>query len=171
MFACDKKIKISKIGKIPQQLTITTKIDKEGFSKYVNRVLNPKVSKEYSILTGWFHIPHGLQNLKSMLEEKKCVASKQYSKACKIFMFPREYLESQWLDRLNVIVMSKDHPMMFMLIWKVSEKDDELISPQAIPVEGKQAYCLKITEGKLKATHISLDKLREPVLLAEAINR
>lgn len=161
MLVCSSRNNISKFGRIPEQLSITTKIDKDGFSKYINRVLNPKVAKEYKILTGWFNIPHGLQNLKEMLDEKKCVGSKQYSKGCKIFMFPVQYLESQWLEQLNVTVMSKEHSMMFMLIWKISEKDDQLITPFLLSVEGKQAYSLKMREGKLKASQITLDKLKE----------
>lgn len=161
MFTCTKSSTVSRFGKIPSSLSITTRINRDGFKKYINRVLCTKVSKDYKVMPGWFNIPHGEENVRVLLNEKNCVASKQYSKGCKIFVFPKTYLEESWLEKLDLNVVGRDHCIMYMLIWKLSIKDEETIIPENIPIAGLEAFKFKFRDGRLRDRPINIQSLKE----------
>lgn len=108
LFSCNRSNFISMFSKIPDGLCVSSKVKREGFEKYMSRVINSKVSKDYQVMMGWLKLADSLERVKSLLLNKDCVASKQYSAACKIFVCPRSFLLASWLEAKDFVVIGRE---------------------------------------------------------------
>lgn len=164
MITCSASGLISSFAKVPESISITTKVKRDGFEKYVDRLFEPKQSKDYKLLMGWLTIPGGETRVSELLRDRESVASKQYSNTCKIFVFPKEYLKEEWLAKRDFIVMgNQDNQLLYLLVYKKSSKNDEghKMIPEPLVVTTQKAYKLKVVDGKVRRKNIHLEQLKE----------
>jgi hypothetical protein len=87
----------------------------------------------------------------------------QYTKKSKIFVMPKEFLESQWLDTLNVVIIkdqeSKVDLVFFLVLKLASPEKDQAIEPVPFKLlEDDKPYLLKRTIDKVIETEIGVEK-------------
>lgn len=94
------------------------------------------------------------------MEERDCVASMQYSKKSKIFLFPRKALRPEWLDVINYVVVSNKHIRSFdilcFLVSKLNqniyeigvEPEPVLMTEEATPISFKKADIISTNFGE-----------------------
>lgn len=97
------------------------------------------------------------------MRNNKFVMSMQYTKKSKIFVMPKDFLESQWLDTLNVVIIKDSETkvdLVFFLVLKLtSAEKDEVIEPVAFKLqEEDKPYILKRTIDKVIETEIGVEK-------------
>ena len=71
-----------------------------------------------------------------------------YSQKCKLFIFPREYLQAQWLEELNIIVVHEENKtadLLYFIVLKVSAPNDShMINPHIVFMNGSMnTYIIK----------------------------
>lgn len=74
--------------------------------------------------------------LRSEMHKKTSILSLNYSKRCKLFVFPKDYLKDAWLGQLSFTIVKEPgqrSDLLFCLIMKLSVPDDmDHIPPQEI---------------------------------------
>lgn len=72
----------------------------------------------FSNFLGW--VSYSKTHSKAAIYCKKngCVASMQYSKTCKVFIFPLEALDARWLTQIPIYTTSAKIELLAMLVYK-----------------------------------------------------
>lgn len=76
--------------------------------------------------------------IRVMLKSSQRVASADYSKKCKFFLFSRDMIKNEWLDVVKFLVVKNQSMQSFellgLLVAKISIKDNEAcIDPEPVP--------------------------------------
>lgn len=90
------------------------------------------------------------------------MASNQYSKNCKIFVFPLESLESRWLTQISVYTTTNRVEMLCMMIYKIrSDIEENMITPEPKAINTQNAFRLIPGQhGKVAFKPSSLDRIK-----------
>lgn len=95
-------------SEIPQSITLTTQLTLFEFEQYMQKVLLSEHALNYLVLPLWLDCPTPLAS-KNYFKTNNCVASMQYSKRCKLFVFPKDFLRLDWLTTLNFYIVHSTH--------------------------------------------------------------
>ena len=166
MLTCNKSSLIANFSYIPQNVSLSTKITKDTFIGYINKVISG-LNISYKILFGYVNMSNGQERLKKMLFDNDLVASKQYTEKCKIFVFPREFLLHNWCDDIEIVFMNKDVDLMYFLTCKLGETEgkphqtEQNIVPEPMSISGVKPVKLINNNGKLREHTLNLDFMKE----------
>jgi hypothetical protein len=177
---CSAASLISKFSHIPQNLTLSTKVQRSTFSWYISKVMRDLDSK-YRLLAGYLspqttstaplhsnslgQYNSSLDRLKKLMTDKDIVCSNGYTDLCKIFVFPRDFLAKEWLEDIEIVTMHKDAEIIYFLVYKVTSQGrpstEPPIVPEPLPLSSSKAYKLIFNNDKVRDHHISTEFLRE----------
>jgi len=163
--SCAKAQQVARCSLIKDNLTLNTKLSRKMFDNYVEKCLNEGERNNYSIIPGWLNYIGNNQivGLKSLMKNNEKIVSAQYSKTCKLFILPKEFLRPQWIDKMDFYTTNKDMDLVFFIILKKSCTVDEgvKITPEPMSFEVSRAYKLVNYEGKVKGKPLNVDILKE----------
>ena len=96
----------------------------------------------YLVLPFWLDCSTPLVT-KNFLKQQGCVASMQYSKRCKLFMFPKELLKEEWLSTINFFTVKKESgsvELVGIIVLKLVESAGYEISiiPEPLKIDNGQ---------------------------------
>lgn len=134
LFTCNNVDQIRNFAAISSKLQLSMKISFDEFEKYIQKC--EMLSEEYSILPGWLKMKStSTKNAcKNYLEKHEIVASSQYSKKCKIFIFSKAQISmseyfANFLKNNNFYIAKEENEsldQLFILIQKTSESNYEV---------------------------------------------
>jgi hypothetical protein len=81
--------------KIPFNISLSSNTAKQDFSNYMDRALI-KRSNEYCVLGGFIKTSNDMA-AKNYMKTEKCVFLRKYTKDSKLFIFPKEFINNDWL--------------------------------------------------------------------------
>jgi hypothetical protein len=133
-------------------LVLSTKLSKRDFQNYLDKALI-KNQKSYLVLPGFVSTSSDLA-LKSEMLNNSRVLSMSYSAKSKLFLLPKSYLKSQWLDVLNIILVKKQEIRVELLFFIVMKLDDTCQEPNLSPMEvslcnGKRPFIIKMNLNEM----------------------
>lgn len=114
LYSCTGNDFIKYFTQIPDGLTLTCQLSLFEFEQYINKVLVSDLKRNYLVLPIWMQCSTPLAT-KNYFKAQGCVASMQYSKRCKVFVFPKEFLRQEWLSTLNFFIV-KDEETQIELV-------------------------------------------------------
>ena len=146
LFTCAGQDFIKYFTEIPDNLHLVTKVDKENFQWYLNKALLVK-QKKYLVLPGFVNTSSDLA-LKSEMINRNFVLSMSYSSKCKIFLCPKKFIQKDWLDILNIIVVRQEDVVIELFFFIVMKLNDDDYEPKMAPmktglINGKKPFILK----------------------------
>jgi hypothetical protein len=103
-YSCTGHEFIRYFSEIPPSVTLTTQLTVFEFEQYMQKVLLSEQALNYVVLPLWVDCNTPLAS-RNYFRSNNCVASMQYSKRCKLFIFPKEFLRQDWLTTLNFYVV------------------------------------------------------------------
>jgi hypothetical protein len=135
LYSLNRKSRAEAVTILPSSgMNLNTKITLSYFQKYMELITSDSKKRQYVALPGWISSNNSTISMKSVLEETKTVASSQYSKRCKIFVFPISALPMSLLRSFDFFVESIHTDLLYMIVLKKSEKAYET---RALPTECK----------------------------------
>lgn len=126
-------------SEIPEGLTLTCQLQVVEFEQYIQKVLMSNHAPNYLILPFWIDCETPLAT-KKYFKSQGCVASMQYSKRCKLFVFPKEFLKEEWLRTLNFYIIRRESTpveLVGFLVLKLVESSgyEVSITPEQLEVD------------------------------------
>lgn len=160
LMTCSGYERITQFTEVPKKLTLSTKIEKSYFHSYISEIIEKP--GEYKFLTGWITYKKSHSAVNAHLTAQEVVASQQYSKNCKVFIFPVNFLNPDWLSSIPIYTTTAKIEMMFVLVFKKKSDTSEVhISPKVVPLTSMIAYRFVSGSAKIGLRQASLDKIRE----------
>jgi len=105
--SCSGREFIKYFTQVPEGLKLTCQLSIFEFEQYIHKVLVSELKINYLVMPLWMQCGSPLAT-KNYFKAQGCVASMQYSKKCKIFVFPKEFLRQEWLQTLNFFIVKLD---------------------------------------------------------------
>ena len=176
MCTCNPADLIRGFGAIPSKLFLSTKICFNEFERYVQKCAK---SVEYSLQLGWVRLKSSTQTAaKNYLEKNSVVASSQYTKKCKIFLFSKDQIKTSFFVEFlqaNHFYMAKedneDIELLFIAILKNSGDNYE------VPMYPESGEARKVSFYQLSSKNVGTvtdineikidEKLIDPTTLLE----
>lgn len=161
---------------IPRRLHLSTKLTKTSFHHYIDKVLSPQRRRGYLVLPAFIRCDDFMA-VKVMLKRTQRVASMEYSKKCKVFIFPREMLKGEWLNILNFVVVKNQNIQSFdllcFLVAKLSVTQYETcIDPEPVPfTRGAKAITIQKNEFEQESSLYSNTNNSSRLNKAETLSR
>ena len=148
MCSCNNLDLIRCFGAIASKLFLSTKINLSEFEKYIQKCSN---NLEYSLLMGWVKLPARTTTAaKSYLEKNSVVASSQYTKKCKIFVFSKAQAGtpyfSQFLQENNFYIAKEETEVVELLFIAVLKKTETNYEVPMYPESVRKKF-IKTTIG------------------------
>ena len=142
MYTCNNVDLIRSFGAISSKLYLSTKITLNEFEKYIQKCNN---NGEYSLLPGWLRLAAKTTNAcKNYLEKNLVVASSQYTKKCKIFVFTKAQTNTsyfnQFLSTHNFILAREETEAIDLLFIAVLKKNRKQLRSADVPGIGNQIF-------------------------------
>lgn len=125
LMSCTSIENLKNYSFIKDDLNLSTKVSQEDFVKYMNRIINSR--NDYNIAIGWV-APKKAQSFKTPVDYfrvNQCVASNQYSKSCKLFLFPLEFLQPNWMKFVPFFTSANQIDLCFFLVMKLEQAQTE----------------------------------------------
>jgi hypothetical protein len=156
---CSSYEKITEYSEIPKSQVLSSKIGRSHFNDYISHSL--KKPEEYRILSGWITYKKTHSEISSYMTQHESVASIQYSKYCKIFIFLVNWLNADWLKTLKIYSTTPKIEMMFLLVRKIKyEQVPPAIVPRSVPFNSTNAYRFTAGNQKIGLKPIELEKIQ-----------
>lgn len=152
---------IKKFSDLPKKMTLVSKLARSDFETYITKALVTQ-QKNYLVLPGFIGSQSALA-LKSEMTNRGIVMSTNYSKKSKVFVFPKEFLQSSWLEILNVILIKQPQQtieLLYFIVLKLDTFDKkDKIKPVPLRMENElQPYLLKKNVDKLVEQKLNISK-------------
>ena len=125
--------------KIKEGTPLSLKPNNQQFKNYIDKILLGPDRQRYIVLPAYTKCDNELA-IKSLFNTSGSVVSMQYSEKCKVFLFPRDLLRSEWLDIINyAVIKTKEIETFDILCFLVCKLNDstkeEPISPIKVKIE------------------------------------
>jgi hypothetical protein len=131
LMTCTPLSVIKQFAQIPNKLLLSMSITVEEFQNYIQKAI---INDTYVVMPCFARFPgEASASAKSYMEKNQLVASGQYSKSCKLFIFPKQYLRPEWLKALEFYMAREDNEPIDFLCFTVFKKAiaDEYSNPIA----------------------------------------
>lgn len=147
--SCNASI-VSNFFQIPQKIVIPMNQPLNSFVTYINKVMNCSDGR-YKLLHGYCSCSTSTERvnkLHQMMLEKYLVASRPYTDKFRVYIFPKEFLQKEWLENLEFLSLGKDSDLVFFLVFKSSEPYGEnaenLMCAEPLVASGVRTYRLQL---------------------------
>ncbi len=96
------------------------------------------------------------------LNTRGLVLSTTYSNKCKLFIFPKSYIQSKWLEELNILTVHEDQKtadLIFFVVLKLNSPDDPLrLEPSKVLMKlGMAPYLIRKEMSEVYETPIDIN--------------
>lgn len=112
---------------------------------------------------GWLNPKKSHSTPVSYFKINQCVASTQYSKCCKIFMFPLDFMQASWIKAVPFFASVPQIDLCFFLVLKLEDGPaDKPIMTENIPLTSSNIFRVYYppTEAKAGLIKSRIDNIR-----------
>lgn len=169
---CANKQCFSGFSQIPRGVTLSTKVKLGEFQRYIDKAI---LNDNYTILPSWVSFKMSTQKAaKSFFEKNGVVASSQYSKRCKLFIFSKDHIRPEWLKVLNVTVAKGKKEEIVLLAFLVLKQTEESqyevqMIPQEASVTNTRFFKVFSLKNNVYEQEILVDEMLEQPLKEEGM--
>ena len=143
ILSCHPQAMLEEFSSLNNRIQLSMNVKVEDFKPYMHKVMT---HEQYRVLNCWAKFPmeSGAQ-AKVYMETNHLVATSQYSKTCKIIIFPKMFLDPSWINASEFFIAREDNePIDFLafLILKKSVVPDfgEVIKPTVQPFKETSTF-------------------------------
>ena len=143
ILSCHPQALLEQFSSLNNRLQLSMNVKLEDFKPYIQKVMS---HEQYLVLNCWAKFPtEQSAQAKTYMETNHLVATSQYSKTCKIIIFPKIFMDPSWIAPSEFFIAREDNePIDFLafLVLKKSVLPDfgEVIKPVTQPFKETSTF-------------------------------